>query len=101
MNSSQPEPNRLSRETSPYLLQHAHNPVDWYPWNEEALADESLPAGNGVAARALGRLGHLVGDTRYLAAAEKCLQAAWPHLFARDIVVARRSTIRPSFENKF
>ncbi len=29
--------NRLSRETSPYLLQHAHNPVDWYPWNEEAL----------------------------------------------------------------
>jgi hypothetical protein len=30
--------NRLSRETSPYLLQHAHNPVDWYPWGEEALA---------------------------------------------------------------
>jgi len=29
--------NRLSRETSPYLLQHAHNPVDWYPWGEEAL----------------------------------------------------------------
>jgi uncharacterized protein len=30
--------NRLSEETSPYLLQHAHNPVDWYPWGEEALA---------------------------------------------------------------
>ncbi len=30
--------NRLSQETSPYLLQHAHNPVDWYPWGEEALA---------------------------------------------------------------
>jgi uncharacterized protein YyaL (SSP411 family) len=29
--------NRLSNETSPYLLQHAHNPVDWYPWGEEAL----------------------------------------------------------------
>lgn len=29
--------NKLSRETSPYLLQHAHNPVDWYPWGEEAL----------------------------------------------------------------
>jgi uncharacterized protein YyaL (SSP411 family) len=29
--------NRLSRETSPYLLQHAHNPVDWYPWGEEAF----------------------------------------------------------------
>jgi uncharacterized protein len=30
-------PNRLSRETSPYLQQHADNPVDWYPWGEEAL----------------------------------------------------------------
>jgi uncharacterized protein len=30
--------NRLARETSPYLLQHADNPVDWYPWGEEAFA---------------------------------------------------------------
>ncbi|MEO9174028.1 MAG: thioredoxin domain-containing protein [Gaiellales bacterium] len=30
--------NRLAHETSPYLLQHAANPVDWYPWGEEALA---------------------------------------------------------------
>jgi hypothetical protein len=30
--------NRLIKETSPYLQQHAHNPVDWYPWGEEALA---------------------------------------------------------------
>lgn len=30
--------NRLSRESSPYLLLHAHNPVDWYPWGPEALA---------------------------------------------------------------
>ena len=29
--------NQLAHETSPYLLQHAHNPVDWYPWGEEAL----------------------------------------------------------------
>src|SRR5262245_32550388 len=29
--------NRLARETSPYLLQHAHNPVDWYPWGPEAF----------------------------------------------------------------
>lgn len=29
--------NRLAKESSPYLLQHAHNPVDWYPWGEEAL----------------------------------------------------------------
>jgi uncharacterized protein YyaL (SSP411 family) len=30
--------NRLSRESSPYLLQHAHNPVAWFPWGEEAFA---------------------------------------------------------------
>jgi uncharacterized protein YyaL (SSP411 family) len=39
-------PNRLAGETSPYLLQHAHNPVDWYPWGPEALArakDEDKP----------------------------------------------------------
>ncbi len=29
--------NRLAKESSPYLLQHAHNPVDWYPWGEEAF----------------------------------------------------------------
>src|SRR5438309_11291581 len=29
--------NRLIHETSPYLKQHAHNPVDWYPWGPEAL----------------------------------------------------------------
>ena len=29
--------NRLAREKSPYLLQHAHNPVDWHPWGEEAF----------------------------------------------------------------
>ena len=38
-------PNRLAREQSPYLLQHANNPVDWYPWGEEASA----------AARAAGK----------------------------------------------
>ncbi|KAA0836828.1 DUF255 domain-containing protein [Bacillus paralicheniformis] len=31
------KPNRLIAEKSPYLLQHAHNPVDWYPWGEEAF----------------------------------------------------------------
>lgn len=30
--------NPLIHETSPYLRQHAHNPVDWHPWNAEALA---------------------------------------------------------------
>jgi uncharacterized protein YyaL (SSP411 family) len=31
-------PNRLAKEKSPYLLQHANNPVDWYPWTDEAFA---------------------------------------------------------------
>src|SRR5688572_17216939 len=31
--------NRLARETSPYLLQHKHNPVDWWPWGPPALAE--------------------------------------------------------------
>ena len=35
--SSDHQPNRLIHETSPYLLQHAHNPVDWFPWGEAAL----------------------------------------------------------------
>ena len=38
--------NRLANETSPYLLQHAENPVDWYPWGEEALnraRNEDIP----------------------------------------------------------
>ncbi|WDI25625.1 DUF255 domain-containing protein [Bacillus subtilis] len=31
------KPNRLINEKSPYLLQHAHNPVDWFPWGDEAF----------------------------------------------------------------
>ena len=37
MNEATRRPNRLIHETSPYLLQHAYNPVDWHPWGEEAL----------------------------------------------------------------
>ena len=43
---SEQHTNRLINETSPYLLQHAHNPVDWYPWGDEALqkaVDENKP----------------------------------------------------------
>ena len=39
-------PNHLANETSPYLLQHANNPVEWYPWGTEALRrakDEDKP----------------------------------------------------------
>lgn len=31
------KPNRLINEKSPYLLQHAHNPVDWFPWSQDAF----------------------------------------------------------------
>ena len=46
-------PNRLANETSPYLLQHKDNPVDWYAWGEEAFADAKA---SGQAGAALGRL---------------------------------------------
>src|SRR5438034_4421838 len=40
--SEERRPNRLAGETSPYLLQHAFNPVDWYPWSEAALEKARL-----------------------------------------------------------
>jgi uncharacterized protein YyaL (SSP411 family) len=40
-------PNRLAREQSPYLLQHANNPVDWYPWGQEAF-DAARSAGKPI-----------------------------------------------------
>ncbi len=46
LSQESPRKNRLAKESSPYLLQHAHNPVDWYPWGDEALA----------AAKAQGKL---------------------------------------------
>ena len=42
------------------------------------LADDALPSGNGVAARALLSLGHLLGDPRYINAGERAVQSAWP-----------------------
>ena len=46
--------NRLIHETSPYLLQHAHNPVNGYPWGEEALRkakeDKPTPLSIGYSA---------------------------------------------------
>lgn len=50
------------------------------PQRPKPWTDESLPSGNGIAARSLLKLGHLLGDTRYLDAAERCLRAAWPTL---------------------
>jgi uncharacterized protein len=42
--SSEHAPNRLIHEKSPYLLQHAHNPVDWYPWGPEAFQRAQVEA---------------------------------------------------------
>ncbi|GAA0722229.1 thioredoxin domain-containing protein [Dokdonella soli] len=50
------------------------------PQRPKPWMDESLPSGNGVAARTLLKLGHLLGETRYLDAAERTLRAAWPTL---------------------
>src|SRR6266566_2838810 len=36
--------NRLAHELSPYLLQHAHNPVDWYPWGPESFENGEIAA---------------------------------------------------------
>jgi hypothetical protein len=60
-----------------YFTAHDHERLIHRP---RPFADESLPAGNGIAARALARLGHLIGETRYLDAAERVLKAAWPTL---------------------
>lgn len=46
MKDANKQPNRLIHEKSPYLLQHAYNPVNWFPWGKEAFqkaARESKP----------------------------------------------------------
>lgn len=49
-------------------------------YRPKTMMDEAIPSGNGVAVRVLLTLGHLLGEERYLDAAEKTLQAAWPYL---------------------
>ena len=48
----------------------------------KSFSDDATPAGNGIAACVLQRLGHLLGEPRYLAAAERTLRAAWPALLS-------------------
>jgi uncharacterized protein YyaL (SSP411 family) len=62
-----------------FFTAHDHEPL---LHRSRSMADEALPAGNAVAALALGRLGHLLGEPRYLAAAEQVVCAAWEHLSA-------------------
>ena len=70
------------------LLEHFEDPADggfFFTADDheslmhrlKPLADEAMPSGNGIAAYALQRLGFLLGETRYLDAAERCLRASW------------------------
>jgi hypothetical protein len=56
-----------------YFTAHNHEGLISRP---KSFADDSIPSGNGIAALALGRLGHLLGETRYLKAAENTIQAS-------------------------
>ena len=60
-----------------YFTGHGHEALISRP---KSFADDSVPSGNGVAAQALGRLGHVLGEVRYLEAAERTIQAAWSGL---------------------
>jgi hypothetical protein len=60
-----------------FFTAHDHERL---PQRSRVFADDATPSGNGVAALALGRLGHLLGEPRYLAAAERIVRAAWPSI---------------------
>ncbi len=78
----------LAQHLAELLLEHfedKHNGGFWFTADDherlihrsKPLADEAVPSGNGIAAFALQRLGFLLGETRYLDAAERTLRAAW------------------------
>ena len=78
----------FARQLADLLLEHFEDKDNggfWFTANDseqlihrsKPLADEAVPSGNGIAAFALQRLGFLLGDTRYLDAAEKTLRAGW------------------------
>jgi len=62
-----------------YFTANDHESLFYRP---RPFGDDALPAGNGVAARALTRLGHLLGENRYLEAATRTLGAAWKEIMA-------------------
>lgn len=82
-------PNKLGGEKSPYLLQHQYNPVDWYPWGEEAFTkaknenkpiflsigyDGATPSGNSVAAYVLQKIAHITANPKYREYSDKQLR---------------------------
>jgi len=48
----------------------------------KVYSDEAIPAGNGIAAKSLSRLGHLIGNTKYIDSSERCIQNAWTHIIS-------------------
>jgi hypothetical protein len=60
-----------------YFTSHDHEKLIQ---RSKSFQDDATPSGNGIAAFALGRLGHLLGETRYLEVAERTLRAGWPAL---------------------
>lgn len=72
-----------------FFTAHDHEALIHRP---KPFADEATPSGNGIAAQVLLSLGHLVGEPRYIAAAERTLKAAWPAL--RDYPHAHGSLLR-------
>jgi uncharacterized protein YyaL (SSP411 family) len=60
-----------------FFTAHDHEPLIHRP---KPFADEATPSGNGIAAQVLLALGHLLGEPRYITAAERTLKAAWPAL---------------------
>ena len=60
-----------------YFVEHEHGELIWRPM---PTADDALPSGNGVAAAGLHALGHLLGEVRYLEAAERTLQRTRPEM---------------------
>lgn len=91
-----------------YFTPHDHEPL---VARMKGMHDDALPGGNGVAARVLIELGELVGDTRYLTAAERTLQRAWPVItqapaahnalldaLALNLALSRTAVIRGSAE---
>ena len=80
--------NRLAQETSPYLRQHAENPVDWYPWGDEAFAaarERDVPV--------LLSVGYSACHWCHVAGCTLGIGHLWEDLLARNIISAHAGSI--------
>ena len=101
---------RFAIELAEVVLAHFQDPQGGFFFtsdDHEALIqrpkpahDDAMPSGNGIAAKVLGRLGNLLGESRYLAAAEQTLKAIWPGVQAMphghaSLLVALEESLYP------